>query len=295
MIKIVIKNPQLIYDYYQDIADNLFEAIENKQKNNSKITKELSIMFPSIEEVRKVLIGNCDELNKFINQYISFNVNEEQHNEFTELFNYDSFAAKYRTCILAKLDLKICPYCDISPIFVYKDNDKDKIMATCDHFYLKSKYPILAFSVYNFVPACYHCNSNLKAKTDFFQIKHIYPYEEEFGNAATFIIEEKDGSFFSGGENFTIEIKVNDSPLKGKILNSIKTFKIVEKYQNFKDDAKGILKIINRYSKSQLKEYSKMELFVNNNGIIKEFDMIFLETSLHKKFTYDIVKYICTA
>ena len=45
-----------------------------------------------------------------------------------------------------------------------------------DHWYPKSKFPLLALSFYNLIPSCSVCNSSAKSDTIFNLSTHLHPY-----------------------------------------------------------------------------------------------------------------------
>jgi len=59
--------------------------------------------------------------------------------------------------LMRKIKVTVCPYCNRA-FTTLVDEDGISIRAEFDHFYPKSKYPILALSFYNLVPACPTCN-----------------------------------------------------------------------------------------------------------------------------------------
>lgn len=59
--------------------------------------------------------------------------------------------------LMEKMGIGVCPYCNRSYSSVI-DEDEVSVRAEFDHFYPKSKYPILALSFFNLVPSCPTCN-----------------------------------------------------------------------------------------------------------------------------------------
>ena len=106
-------------------------------------------------------------------------------------FDYDIWISKQerRTELMTATGVVICPYCDRQYIthFLYKlDNgEKNKTLSTLDHFYTKSKYPLFALSLFNFIPACYGCNSVIRGD----EALNIYPYCPNYNNFSVFKLE----------------------------------------------------------------------------------------------------------
>ena len=63
-------------------------------------------------------------------------------------------------------NVKYCPYCNADAIYVFRTADGREIFSAFDHFFLRDEYPFLALSLYNLIPTCYRCNSQLKTVAD---------------------------------------------------------------------------------------------------------------------------------
>ena len=74
------------------------------------------------------------------------------------------------------LDARYCPYCNAETVgLVQRTNPNAKTpvaYSALDHILPQSKYPLLALSLYNLVPACTRCNSQLKHEHDDFDVEH---------------------------------------------------------------------------------------------------------------------------
>lgn len=57
--------------------------------------------------------------------------------------------------------LRYCPYCNADTVYVFGSN-KRYVKSSLDHFYPQSRFPFLALSLYNLIPSCTRCNSNIK-------------------------------------------------------------------------------------------------------------------------------------
>ena len=55
-----------------------------------------------------------------------------------------------------------------------------------DHFYVRSEYPCLGLSLYNLVPACTRCNTNMKGAKEQDAVHYIHPYRESFDDGIRF-------------------------------------------------------------------------------------------------------------
>lgn len=240
-----------LYSFFEDIIDELkkmdvrLASMHLKEFFNimHKYDLRLNLILSSLKSK-----SDKDKFIKYINSF------------FYLIFDYDAFCKNQnklendrwnRHRLITLMEIPVCPYCNRIYITSYVENDKRRrTTADLDHFYPKSKYPFLALSLYNFIPSCQICNSRFKG--DKFNAKeHIYPYDEEFGDKAKFIIESEDINYIlTGNSDFKIKLDCNgETVLDKKIKNSIETFKLEKVYQVHKDHVKNILinaKIFNK-------------------------------------------------
>ncbi|MBM6876135.1 hypothetical protein H6A04_10855, partial [Fusobacterium mortiferum] len=133
---------------------------------NDNLTK------PLIVEYARKLKKQLDILKNISNFCPKQNNQTEEQNQiiikmeyfFKYIFDYDILDKKIsnvtlRHQLLAKMNVKTCPYCDRQYITNF---DTNKSSADLDHFYSQSEYPYLALNIYNFIPACPICNRNFK-------------------------------------------------------------------------------------------------------------------------------------
>lgn len=97
-------------------------------------------------------------------------------NDIEDAFNYNYLITNHGQQVVNSIDLSYCPYCAEEVIEPF-DNYRPAI----DHFYPQSKYPFLALSLYNFVPAGTRCNSDFKKSNDMlgYYNPRMTPFTEE--------------------------------------------------------------------------------------------------------------------
>ncbi|WP_347723985.1 hypothetical protein [Lysinibacillus capsici] len=76
-----------------------------------------------------------------------------------------------------ELAVTVCPYCNSQFVMIYESTEGGRTRATLDHFFDKASYPFLAVSLFNLVPSCKVCNSDLKNKKKVGIETHYSPYE----------------------------------------------------------------------------------------------------------------------
>lgn len=165
-------------------------------------------LFCKYEEIMKKCRKKKNSKNK--NKRGRLNPNEKKIKLFYEwhknAFNYDStsiFSDDLKYTLAQKLNVKVCPYCNRNYTFTINEeiiNDhsgkvkKVKTRPDFDHFFSKSKHPILALSFYNLVPSCSICNRTLKGDIEFsldIQNGHVHPYVEGFPEEVKFNYDPK--------------------------------------------------------------------------------------------------------
>jgi len=199
------------------------------------------------------------------------------YSRLKSVFDYDDFIKEkeewYAYTLTQQLGVNVCPYCNRN--FIHTSiNEHGKTRAELDHFYPKSKYPFLSISLYNLIPSCHVCNSNLKKARDFYIEKHIHPYENNYLSDFRFEIEYIDDSINSiipDEGNFDIRLTplcTDDDKIK-VINNSNQTFQIAQLHNFHKDIAQELLVKSIYYNKTKISELQK--ILGDGAGIDDEF------------------------
>ncbi|RXP53129.1 hypothetical protein EC396_10510 [Lutibacter sp. HS1-25] len=164
------------------------------------------------------------------------------HSILNGIFNYtDSFSkkeTKYSTYNLASnLDINTCVYCNRT--YTKTVINPNKITRPeFDHWFPKSKYPLLALSFYNLIPSCHICNSSVKGDEEFNLKDHLHPYIDKIIDFQ-FSYDHKDY------HNFTFKIV---SAAGSKEEKTIEAFKLKKIYETHEDEIQDLRKIRDVYS-----------------------------------------------
>lgn len=113
-----------------------------------------------LKEINKIIKG-CSKKRK---EYYDANY-PAWLNELPNSFKYNDVSNNYGFDIVTRFDLRFCPYCNDEPIPTIV-GAKRNYRAAIDHFYPKARYPFLAVSLFNFIPAGTRCNSGFKSESD---------------------------------------------------------------------------------------------------------------------------------
>lgn len=178
------------------------------------------------------------------------------------VFNYNDtnrelVAGTPRHQLMSAIHVPVCPYCNRQYITLYseqkgkKKKSTKKTTADLDHFYIKSQYPYLSLSLFNFIPSCQICNSRFKGTTDFYLYPHVYPYEAEFGDGAKFALK-LDASLMDDKANWDRMIELSDGSGNDAVRNSISTFMLEQVYQSHGDYVHDIWAKSKAYSKEKI-------------------------------------------
>lgn len=199
------------------------------------------------------------------------------------------------------LEVTVCPYCNRNYIHT-SYNEHGKTRPELDHFFPKSKYPFLSISLYNLIPSCHICNSNLKGAKDFFLEPHLHPFVENVNSDFQFEIKYKDeviDEIVADLESFDIVLKclTEDEQLKTQVENSRKTFLINELYNLHKDVAQELLFKSVYYNETKIKELK--EILGEDSGVDDNFlkrviigtyaDVNTIGKRSMSKYSYDII------
>lgn len=106
----------------------------------------------------------------------------------SKVFDYDFLGEKkvYTSYSLTRnLGIRTCVYCNrVYTLTQTKDGysgegDGGRLMnPQLDHYFPKSKFPLLQVSFYNLIPSCDICNSRVKKVFEFDLYRHTHPYQK---------------------------------------------------------------------------------------------------------------------
>lgn len=149
-------------------------------KPHISLLKDLSpneafiFLLKATAEQLKSIKDEIDESKLVLNDFSNYHGYYLRLNESKDKKYYSKEGEIYNSKELVRgLGIKVCPYCNRQYI-----TSGEKNLATIDHFYSQSKYPIFAISFYNLIPCCATCN-RLKRERE---INILNPYNKTFKN-----------------------------------------------------------------------------------------------------------------
>ncbi|MBW7473855.1 hypothetical protein K0T92_03740 [Paenibacillus oenotherae] len=286
-----VEQEHLTY-YKKKLVRKLDTLISKKGLHHKKVYRYLK------DHIEEILIGKPRVLKGIIEHMITvlmieFDENTRKHALYkilVKIFNYSNFVDRYPPSkwgayqFVSRLNVKVCPYCNRQYIFMICET-KGKTRGKLDHFYDKATYPYLALSMYNLIPCCGICNSDLRGSDPFTVDTHLNPYMEDFGGLFKFSVAMKNGDdlrpgdtsqidyLLGVGDEFDIVIKDScmDLDLKQRVENNLSVFKIRELYNMHKDYVVDLIKKRVIYSDTQIDELFKKyggKLFASREDVI---------------------------
>lgn len=220
-------------------------------------------------------------------------------NDIKSIFNYSWLTGlpsegDYSAYTLTEnLGVRSCTYCNRAYTITRTTSKKGKLMRPqLDHWFPKSKFPLLAISFYNLIPSCYHCNGSVKSDVVLNFKDHTHPYIKEVKyDDVTF-----DYFHYEGLDKYRIFLK-KPYIASGKSLITMKKLKVDEMYNGHHDELKDLIKIKSAYSDVYIQ---KMQQLFPDSGLTESeiyrllFGAELDKKAFHKrpfsKFKYDILK-----
>ena len=270
----------LANEYAEDAMKHIQRLLTGKQRSTKKrqsivkwLKKVLDINALFTDEshpqeftddaVRKLTLlfrGHYLELQheKWFRNYINSPSNNVLASRYFDYDTWNNMKEQWRKKLLIATGTVICPYCDRQYITAFDNRigKTKRTLATLDHFFTKSKYPLFALSLFNFIPACYGCNSVIRAEKQL----SIYPYKIGFDKLTHFSLKpahkKAAGETIENvvdwilGKNvpqFTITQTINEELPQGfsetDINNDIKTLNLDEVYAIHTEYVQDLLQI----------------------------------------------------
>jgi len=270
MIK--IKYPENLFDFissYVEIFDLVglqegwkdYKRKYNLQNANFSVTDMLYGNFDFLLEKSLNIVYDTSDYNSS---------NKVKLYKLKKIFDYDKYQPKIADFFMKyenEMKLSSCYYCNIDFINAFSTRNRNNKLSFKNHFTLdhvidKATNPIVALSLFNFVPSCYSCNSKFKKSDQFTKVvadKYKSPTDAEFN----FNEDVKLKVLYTRGKNSLninsiddFEINFDDS--KHLYEDYIKIFKLKERYRFHKNIALELLTKKKNYSDSRVDEISRI-------------------------------------
>lgn len=170
---------------------------------------------------------------------------DKVYGQLNRIFDYKKFSSKDNPgysayCLAHKLDICTCTYCNrMYTKTVLKPHKVTR--PEFDHWFAKSRYPMLGISFFNLIPSCNTCNSTVKGSTEMKLKTHLHPYVDR--------PEFRFSYYNKTYGTYGFEIKSVPGTKSNK---SVEAFKLKEIYEMHEDEIIDLTKIKAAYSESYL-------------------------------------------
>jgi hypothetical protein len=224
--------------------------------NNSSLPKYLKEFLNT--NLPQILVEKPEELLKINKAFYSTNKgNSKKINSIIrKIFDYDLFSNKkqeYNSYSLAEnLQINTCPNCNRQYTITVssKKIDGQLTRPDFDHYFPKSKYPLLCLSFYNLIPSCKICNSTFKGDKEMDILKNIHPYIDNLINDFSFDYKLSSKGLYKCE---SISINFHEPTTKERIQKTLNMFRIEETYNSHKFIVDQILQLKNSLNDDYLK------------------------------------------
>lgn len=234
----------------------------------------------------KLLVADFETLADIYDLYVSLKVKKLHgmlHEDARALFSYGEKIARWghdwdalQPVIAAffmnednGLEIHTCLYCDMAYVNPFTLQTGKKAQFDLDHVLQKAKCPIVALSLFNFVPSCQMCNgSRVKGQRELYPDarirKKLSPTNEKYdfeGKVTIEVINKKGECSTIGFEKRMddYEIKFN-TYLDPDYDEEINAFYLKERYDYHKCEALRLLDLKERYTDARIMELARMIL-----------------------------------
>jgi hypothetical protein len=227
---------------------------------------------------------------------------------------YDEIATAIKIYFRGNNFTKFCSYCNAEPV-THQTNIAGQVVRSyeLDHFYDKSRHPLLAYCLFNLVPSDHHCNVTNKGATQFTDQYHLNPHYMGYADRISFtpigittayeVSNIEVGILEVQGTALYRQMNGNNQPNEEQgDLGNLNVFRIRSKYSDKLHRASTILKLLhneNTYFKHLKKYLKNLNGLDRKNNYMKwyekeldvQFNSIDFNDKAFSKFSRDIHDY----
>lgn len=195
-----------------------------------------------------------------------------------------------------------CTYCNRQYTFTVggKNNQERITRPALDHWFPKSRFPLLSLNLYNLIPSCSVCNSGAKGDKIFQLGQYVHPYEQQDDDPKfKFVpaVADRDADLW----NIVLD---RDKVAHPEVDNTIKAFELERIYNMHGSlEVKEMMDFAQAYNNTYLQQiYDQISLELGAVGFSREdvYRMLFGTESVPSMFLdrplskmkHDILKYL---
>lgn len=286
------KHQQMLEQSFVALLDN--EA--DRQKEWTRLRKKLYGIEASFKkllptQMKEIMILPFDKLVNIYEKYtaLGFKKGVELHEDLKVLFSYEAKATNSKGIKYSAMrdafvgfftdkkngfNLHICYYCDMSYINYFVYNGGRRTQFDLDHVLDKGSCPIVALSLYNFVPSCPTCNGphikgQRKMAVNLARRIKLSPTSDQydFDNKVHFWVKPASGvvknvGFLKHQDDYELDI---DTSKDSDYEKEIDFFFLRERYNFHKCEALRLEDLKRQYTPTKIKEMARIICNVGRN------------------------------
>ena len=243
------KKLELWYDEENKLSDDIKRKVAKIHRKNCKIEALLREIENNIHDILLLSPDKLEEwADKIDNDYPGVFTKQTKNGkkakstrlgvQLLKAFHYDYYRKNRLVELAKKLNVKCCPYCNMHyTLYAEEGTKKPEQLAKLqfDHFFSKSKYPMLSMSLYNLIPSCAICNQGKSEKK---LSLSFHPYHSDISKQFKFELGNPIG--LRTGERIKDVVEINivpTTPNQTELNDFIDTFHLKALYQRHGDIA----------------------------------------------------------
>lgn len=281
---------------HQKFLENSFMSLldqeTERQKEWTRLRKKLygidatfKTLLPT--QMKKIMILPFDKLAKIYEKYtaLGYKKGVKLHDDLKGLFSYENNKGQkfkaMRSAFVAfftdkknGFNLHTCYYCDMSYINYFAYNGGKRTQFDLDHVLDKGRCPIVALSLYNFVPSCPTCNgphikgqrqlvANLAQRIKLSPTSEQYDFENQvklWVRPVSGVV--KNTGFQKHQDDYMLDF---DTSMDSDYEKEIDLFFLRERYNFHKCEALRLEDLKRQYTPAKIKEIARVICNVGRN------------------------------
>ena len=249
--------------------------------------------------VKELMVADYQDLVNVYEKFQNRRLSNRAWAILNSIFNYDAYESEIANYFIAKaneLRLHSCFYCETAYINVYSVRGTHKKHFDLDHVLPKSKCPLVALSLFNFVPSCQICNSRIKGQKtigdNLYERGILSPsdFNYDFENHVKFRLRPLKGPVhnFSANPNLFKVIVQADYPYNKEAT----LFQLEDRYEYHKNEALRLKDLKQQYPKTTMSKIAKLLRRPTTSVEEDIFHKSFLTSNdrCFRKFTLDMLQ-----
>lgn len=271
----------IIENVATDYATNVFNGARKTPERNLKVLydwlkKDRTVCPAQLEyvsrletDMQSLMKAKPREMRKYINRYDKLlrnggGIDVLLNQSFTkggktspfkewvqEALRYDDYIREHIVPYIRKIDIRTCVYCNAQYALTIDSAGRTRAMYQFDHFYSKSRYPMLSISFFNLQPCCSSCNTSKNNRRARF---NLYVEDPHQANSPYIFQLEKKSILEYKLKRKALKI-LFDAPNDKKLLNNTeRLFHISELYASLTDVAGELIWKACAWNKSYLSQ-----------------------------------------